>query len=605
MKLIYILLFIVTCMSCKKENSFSYNIHTGALEWQDVTILPQTSIDKKLFNLSPNLIDHSLTIGLSTIIKKDTVLTLPLAIGEQIYLPIGGGKLFSTKDTLWISHLADEEYSAITNLSMPFIAIGKEDKAIVYILENPTRTSVCFSGDNLLKVSLKSEFIEIDSLKKNNIRVYITENNTLAVSTVYKNYITTKNKVKTLVDQTKNNPNISKLFGAPHFYLWDKSNKAITIINDMYDNGIKKAWIGFETWEENIQSRKLVELINSKGYLVAPYDDYHCIHEPGDETWSTATFQDPTLFKNASIMKKDGTYLAAFLNVGHFLNPIYSMDEVKYRTNNILSSKLPFNSWFIDCDATGEVHDDYSKMHISTKQQNLDARLNRMNYIKDSLNMVIGSENGNDFSCSTIAFAHGLDIPVFTWMDWDMNKNTESPYFVGSYYNPIKGEVASRFSKQVPLKDKFYNLFYNPIYSIPLYKLVYNDVIVSANHWEWPSLKVPATINERMLYEVSYNSAPLYHISVEQWKKHKKEIVDHVRVWSKLHEKLIKLPMSNFQYLTQDKKVQYIKYGTKIKIITNYSKETFKYQNHEIPAISLLVIDDINSFTYTPNNLVN
>ena len=36
--------------------------------------------------------------------------------------------------------------------------------------------------------------------------------------------------------------------------------------------------------------------------------------------------------------------------------------------------------------------------------------------------MVVGSEGGNDFASSTIAFAHGIETPVIKWDDEDMRK---------------------------------------------------------------------------------------------------------------------------------------------------------------------------------------
>ena len=49
--------------------------------------------------------------------------------------------------------------------------------------------------------------------------------------------------------------------------------------------------------------------------------------------------------------------------------------------NDILQNGPKYNSWFIDCDATGEIYDDYSAKHITTQEQDLKARLQRMDYI--------------------------------------------------------------------------------------------------------------------------------------------------------------------------------------------------------------------------------
>lgn len=88
----------------------------------------------------------------------------------------------------------------------------------------------------------------------------------------------------------------------------------------------------------------------------------------------------------------------------------------------IMSNQLPFNSWFIDCDATGEIYDDYTPSHITTQEEDLAARLERMSYIRDQYHLVIGSEGGNDFAASDIAYAHGIELKTFAWMDEDMKR---------------------------------------------------------------------------------------------------------------------------------------------------------------------------------------
>lgn len=589
------------CIQQSPKQLFSFNKNTGELKW-DKFILSQSGEKQEILNIKIDSIEDYLELSLSPLSSKDTTLVFPKVSGDSYYIPIGEGKFFSSKDTLWMNHLQNEEYAAIENLSMPFFAVAKGEKAILYLFENPCRNTLYFVKDSMLHIHIKNDFVNIDSVKQNKIRIYITDNNPVSIAATYKRYIIKEKGLMTLKEKAEENPNIRKLFGAPHFYLWDISHNAIPIIKEMADKGIGKAWIGIDTWNENTESLSVVEQIEKNGYLVAPYDSYHSIHEPQKEKWETASFADTTLYTHATIKKKDGNYLTGFLKNGRLLNPVYTMDAVRRRTRTILASGVLFNSWFLDCDATGAVEDDYAPSHWTSKQQNLQGRIDRMTYVRDSLHMVIGSEDGHDFACSTIAFAHGVEMPVFTWMDWEMNKQPDSKYYVGSY-GGSKGKVASRFSKQIPLKEKFRNLFYNPVYTVPLYKLVYNDVVVTAPHWEWPSLKVPTEAGNRMLYEISYNAAPLYHLDTEEWEKHKKTITRHIKVWAKFSKDAILNPMTDFKYLTNDKEVQYTQYGERIRVITNYSDSVYMFQKTEIPPKSLIIINNGIETVYTPQYL--
>ena len=267
--------------------------------------------------------------------------------------------------------------------------------------------------------------------------------------------------------------------------------------------------------------------------------------------------------------------------------------------NDILQNGPKYNSWFIDCDATGEIYDDYSAKHITTQEQDLKARLQRMDYISQEKGMVVGSEGGNDFASSTIAFAHGIETPVIKWDDEDMRKNKTSPYYVGGYWSPNQN-VPEKYAKQVPLKEEYKQVYLNPVYSVPLYKLVYNDSVITTHHWEWGSLKVKDEVGNRMLYELLYNVPPLYHLDEVEWNKHKQEITQHLKVWNEVHEKAVKEEMTDFAYLSEDKLVQLASYGKNIKIIVNFSNEEIEIQRTKIKAKSAFINNHGKKTMYTP-----
>jgi hypothetical protein len=274
------------------------------------------------------------------------------------------------------------------------------------------------------------------------------------------------------------------------------------------------------------------------------------------------------------------------------------MPSVKERVTSILNEEYEFNSWFIDCDATGEIYDDYSKDHTTTKEQDLNARLKRMSYIRDDKNMVIGSEGGNDFASTTIAFAHGIETPAFSWVDPDMSKNKESEYYVGRYYS-ASGGVPDVFAKQIPLKDKYKKIFIDPYYSIPLYKLVYNNSVISTHQWLWGTFKIEDEVGSRMMKEVLYNVPSMFHIDRDEWNKHKDGIISHNNVWSEFSKKAIKQEMVDFKILSEDRLVQETIYGKDLRVIANFSDKDYKDGN-SVKANSLVIYDGNKKTEYKP-----
>ncbi|VDG98421.1 Protein of uncharacterised function (DUF3111) [Lysinibacillus sphaericus] len=379
---------------------------------------------------------------------------------------------------------------------------------------------------------------------------------------------------------------------------WANAN-TVDVIKDMKDSGLGNMWIGLDDWQEGFIKPELVSEAEKLGYLIGSYDSYHSIHEPGKEKWETAKFKDTSLYENATVTNKDGNKIEGFQGEGRKLNPTLAMPSVKERTTSILNTGLKFNSWFLDTDGTGEIFDDYTPEHITTESEDIQARIKRMEYLQKEWDMVVGTEGGNDFANKTIAFAHGIEMPSFSWMDEDMKTNKESEYYVGRYYSS-KGGVPELFSKQIPVKDKYKKLFMDSNYTIPLYKLVYNDSVITTYWWGWGTLKVEDEITNRMLYEVLYNVPPLYHIDKHEWEKHKETIVRHSNVWSNFSEKAITKEMTDFKILSEDRLVQMTEYGESLSVIANFSEDEFNYQGETIPGKSLLIIDGNSKIIYTP-----
>lgn len=379
---------------------------------------------------------------------------------------------------------------------------------------------------------------------------------------------------------------------------WADAN-TVNVIQEMKDAGMNKMWIGFDDWRQGFTKPEFVQKANELGYLIGTYDSYHSIHKPEEEQWITAKFTDSSLYENATVTKKDGKKISGFNGVGRKLNPTLALPSVKERVSAIMDTGLQFNSWFLDTDATGEVFDDYSPEHPTTEQEDIQARIQRMQYLQKDWNMVVGSEGGNDFANGTIAFAHGIETPPFSWIDKDMAKNKESEYYVGGYYAP-NGGVPSLFSKQVPVKEKYKLLFLDTKYTIPMYKLVYNDSVITTHWWGWGTLKIENAIKDRMLYEVLYNVPPIYHIDKWEWQKHKDSIIEHTTVWSKFSEKAILQEMSDYKILSDDGTLLMSEYGKDLRVIANFSEQGAEYEGNLIKGKSLLILDGKNKINYSP-----
>ncbi|WP_206918452.1 glycoside hydrolase [Alicyclobacillus suci] len=372
------------------------------------------------------------------------------------------------------------------------------------------------------------------------------------------------------------------------------------MVNDLHSAGLNHLWLGLSDWEMGYRHPQFVKQAESLGYLVATYDSYTTVQDPqnpANSSFDTALFNE-SLYKNGAIVNANGTKVSGFQGQGYATEPTIMMPYVKQRFASIMNN-IKFNSWFVDSDGDATFYEDYSKTHPATEQQQMNAIIQRLQFF-DNQNMVVGTEEGNWFSASSVDFTQGMVTPAFNWMDPDM-KDKSSPYDWGSYWPP---EAPTIFMKPVPIKQLYYDVFVNPEYNLPLYELVFHDSVIASDHWLSGSLKIQGEDNTRSLTELLYDVPPLYHLNLDTWNQEKDQISSYYKVWSPVEQKAAELPMTNFSWLTSDLLVQKSIYGDQLEVIANYSDKTYSAENHHIPPQSVL-IDWLNSGKteiYTPHN---
>ena len=353
---------------------------------------------------------------------------------------------------------------------------------------------------------------------------------------------------------------------------------SVKLLEQFAENRLDRLWLGVDSWQDGFRHPTAVAKAKELGYLVGPYDSYHSIHHPNEkDTWETAQF-DLTLYETGGIVNADGTMSRGFKKKGYHLSPLVAQPYVENRVNGIVD-QMPsdFNTWFIDCDAYGELYDDYSTSHPATQLDDMRARLARISWIRDTHNMVVGSEGGAAYSAATLHFAHGMTVPVIGWGDPDMKSKT-SPYYVGGYWPP---EGPAVHIKQVPLKPNYLYHYYDPRFRLPLYQIVFHDSVITTHHWGSGSLKFENAIGTLALLEQLYNIPPLYHLNMAEFSKHKAWIKRHYAFFSPLHRHIGGQAMTDFEWLSNDRQVQRAEFGDAVEIYANFGTDPFKHKGHK------------------------
>ncbi len=369
------------------------------------------------------------------------------------------------------------------------------------------------------------------------------------------------------------------------------------MIRELKDAGFDRLWLGSDGWAPLINRPETVTAAKNAGFLIGPYDSFNGIHSPHDpDTWETSQFGEE-LYQTGAIINADGSKRRGFKKKGYTLSPDAARPYVEKRVAHLMDL-FHANSWFIDCDGFGEFFDDYSPQHPATQQSDMQSRISRMAWIRDTYGLVIGTECCSAGVASTIHFAHGVMTPVIGWGDPDLDSK-DSKYYLGSYYPPDEPRV---FFKPVPLKEEYRYIYFEPRFRLPLFETVFHDSVIATHHWSWPSLKTLDQAKTVELLELLYQIPPLYHLNLAELQKRKQQLKHHYDFFSPLHRETALLPMTSFQWLTPDASVQRTTFGDNLEIVANFGDADFHYGDAVVAKGSLLVKRrDKNTISaYTP-----
>ncbi len=351
--------------------------------------------------------------------------------------------------------------------------------------------------------------------------------------------------------------------------------------------GLERARLCVGGWEGIEKRPEVAEMADAMGYLFGTYDSFHSIHDPKlagtDASWATAQF-DEALYDNGPIVRRDGRKRSGFKVRGYLLSPQAARPYVEQRVKANMS-KVPYSYYFVDCDAYGQVFDDYSPLHACTQAQDAAARVDRLRWIGDTFGVVVGSEGGSAYAAPAVHVSEGVLTPVIGWGDPDM-KDRKSEFHVGRYYPPDGPKV---FVKPTLLKDQYVHLHYDPRFRLPLYEIVFHDSHVSTHHWSAGSLKFTNIRTAAALTEMLYQCPPLYHLNLDEWRKHRAYILKQYAFWSPIHRAVGFEPMTDFVWLSADRLVQKTVFNGRVELIANFSDHEFTAGDYRVPARSVIV----------------
>lgn len=478
---------------------------------------------------------------------------------------------------------------------MPFWGVVSGKVHFAFIVPTDLRGEYCIEAVNRnLAAIAKHDFLRRDGLGIYEVVVVPAMDTPIGSALEYRKWLVERNEFVSLKDKTTKNPNVGKLIGATHAYLWGDGRSAMAI--EKYAKaGLDRMWLGFDQIprvERHLVNEASIAAATKNGYLIGPYDTLDNVQSTRSADAISSVFDDD-LHKNGCVIKKDGTKMTGFAGRGCQLSSealrLAKRPFLKERIEKFKTSGA--NSYFLDCDAFGDFLDDYDSRHSMTKGKDRLNRSERLRFIADENQLVLGSEGGTAWSTRYVHFLHGAN-DTFNRVFWPLLKDKKK---FGTWWPP---EGMGVFFKKVNVDDEFVTAKYSPVYRLPLFQTVFHDSVISTERWELSLSKIPAVAQTRALFWQLYNIAPIWNLNLKEWEKYKSDVVAHHKFFSKVHLAVASHRIVDFSWLTSDKSVQRITFEGGATITGNFSSN-----GRDFPARCVEYKDGSESMVFCPKNL--
>ncbi|KAK6523142.1 hypothetical protein TWF694_006037 [Orbilia ellipsospora] len=499
---------------------------------------------------------------------------------QSLQYPRGPGRNIPLRDEFWNQGtqqwakgpgtfgdmvLDDEGVDVSNDFMMPFWGYSAgQGLGSAYMLEEDIETTVKHTSES---GSLQSSFTHTFSQRENtltySVMFEVTDGSVLAPGFAYRRYLQETKNLLLMKDKITSLPQNKRLLGAFHAYCWGESGCDMEAMKKLVAFGIKKLWVG---WNDNPMTNETTKFAKNQGYLVGPYDTF-ANGQPANESDTVLGIWPGTAYPDQCIRKADGSIMAGFHDRGCYMSTqAQALSELK--TGNMAqrvrnSTATGANSYFLDVDASPEFFTDYSKDHPQNMMMDRKNRLDRM--LKIAKEFVLGSENSKGWANSAVSFGHG-SLTMVDPRFWTFLMNKKNVY--GGYTPPGGPEM---FFKPVDFPENFATTMFGPKYMIPLTEAVLHDSVVNVDRWDIPLYKFPVVTKQRVLQSMLYNVPVMLAINGTVIEEKGAEIAKFQKFFEPLHETGGLLPLTTFEYLSEDRMTQATTFGNgELKIIVNF-----------------------------------
>ncbi len=489
---------------------------------------------------------------------------LPPAMNGTWLVPDGEGMAYRADDPFWrTSYFAKQRcMGGTTALSLPAWSYLTETRAVTYALGDGLQSKLCLRDQEGLQARLTHEFSS--GADKIEILFAIRPPEPLAPSLFYREVLKGRGQFKFFADKMV--PDLPRLFGAPHAYVWG-DGRDVAFLDDLKTLGIDRILLSYD--QDSKTSKFLVtpdylKKAAGMGYLAGPYDAFDN-GQPAATADMPAAIWPANLYPAGCIIQADGKPKTGFANRGCYMS---SEAIARYPGPSIPGQRYAghiadgANHVFLDVDAFGDFFDDYSSDHRMTMAQDRANRLVRMGLGIAQYKLVVGSESVTAWATGVTHYSHGT-AQAHSAAIWPLHKD---PKF-GGYWPPERPPLF--FTPYTPEPDVARTLF-GAADRLPLFEAAFHDSVVAVDRWEFGLMKITGEERTRFARSLLYGTPTMWNLDRRE--------LNRVGPWLKAaeddfrqaHGVTTPVALTGFQWLTPDRLVQQVSYADGRVLIANF-----------------------------------
>lgn len=400
-----------------------------------------------------------------------------------------------------------------------------------------------------------------------------------------------------LSEKIKKNPELKKLANGAIFWVWNNNydevmyscedtdvspavgNDLLSVAQELYESGVDNAMFGLFFNEDSPLSERLYK---DYGYICTQYDNYNDVLNP--ELLSIIpnnrakncdyTFRRMKDYPDGVQAEKDGRLTRAWELKGfdgkmynqNALCPLIANKRMKEEIPEILKEFPFYKGRFIDVYGGG-LSCCYDKRHRLGLEECLEVKNDAFKALGD-MGLIAGTEDGFEDIINNLAYTEGLHSPVYF-------RNLDSGRNHAHIYNKEQTEHIAKH-------------MINPECRVPLWQLVYHECMLAFPYWGDSTEMSPEFISKKILFACLYGCPPLYSFFVKDFGKLKDAIISSYKKITGVLKHVAQLPMTDFEILRDDYKLQKSVFGNKYEVVVNFSDECVTYGDTVIAPDDLL-----------------